>query len=1176
MIPLGPFELFGVMGKGGMGEVWQGRHREHRLPVAVKVLTVHTSESERFRDAFDSEARSVAALDHPGIIRVFDYGRVSEATAEASRGQLRPGDPYLVMEMADAGTVSRLRARLHWADVKQLLLRLLDALAHAHARGVVHRDLKPGNVLLSGSPTQVKLSDFGLAHPLGHVPDDREQDQIRGTPAYMSPEQVEGRWRDFGPWTDLYALGCFAWTMICGAPPFRSRDPVEVLEAQARQALPPFKPAIPVPSRVVSWVEQLLEKDPRHRYQRAADAAWSLSRLSDFCDMEPDATAHRGRRHGRSSLHLEPSPEALPLLGRSLLLRADNDTVRLDLARLVENRPPLPGDWRRTEPPRTTPALLGAGQGLFGLRRVRLVGRHNERDELWRTLRRVDRHRRPEMVLLSGPVGVGKSRLASWLSERAHELGVASTLRAWHGPDGGPAHGIGPMVARLLHTEELDRHGTFERIAGSLRHQGRADARETFALTELVMPTAHQDDEEVSRPIARIIEPALRFVLVGRLIAWLAETRSVVVWLDDLDWSTETLSFASWLLDWATEHKLRVLIAGTSAPERLAERSAERAALDELLDRGDVRRLEIRPLEHTDNVHMLADMLALDPALADRVAERSAGNPLFSAQLVGNWIERGALQLGPGGFMLRAGESAELPASLQALWLPRVERVLRRRHPQDGQVAELAAVLGQVIRPTPLRLAAATAGLTVSPGLLDALATASLLVPSLGDEGSPWAFVHGMVREALVGRARDRHRLAAHHQACADMMLAHPRWSQPDRLGRHLHAAGLLEPCLAPLLEAARAANSTSSFAEAEALIEEREAALEALALDPSDPRWGAGWNQRAWALRKRGELESAERLATRCERAGRKQRWGVELAQALVERAQLARLQGHPDRARGCLEEAVDLAWELQDTALVARVLTALGDAHAARGNLPGAEESYRAALAAMPTGSDPHTEQACWSGLGQLLYHAGRHDEARTSLDEAHARALDVDDRWAAAEVSHMLGQVARVLGELDEARRRFAESRSTRAQLGTRGAAFAEANLALCLADEGRHDEARAQLVEVLRSAEVQSYRTLAVYTHICLAGCVAALRDWAAWERHLDAGRRLLDSTLFVDADLARAAEDAGAVALAAGQTIRARDAWDIARLQWARLSRGRDVARVDALLKQVCFGGLEST
>src|SRR6185436_14688695 len=133
-IPLGPFRLERRVGRGGMAEVWTGVHAAQQVPVAVKVMTGERARNPQYRAAFRNEVQSVASLDHPGIVLVFDHGEVSREAEEASRGLLPAGSPCLAMELADVGTLAA-PAERSWPELRRILLALLDALAHAHARG---------------------------------------------------------------------------------------------------------------------------------------------------------------------------------------------------------------------------------------------------------------------------------------------------------------------------------------------------------------------------------------------------------------------------------------------------------------------------------------------------------------------------------------------------------------------------------------------------------------------------------------------------------------------------------------------------------------------------------------------------------------------------------------------------------------------------------------------------------------------------------------------------------------------------------------------------------------------------------------------------------------------------------------------------------------------------------
>ena len=272
-ISLGPFHLRELVGRGAAAEVWSAHHPGADLDVAVKILRV--DDDDTTGSAMRREVRAVARLDHPAIAEVLDYGSTSEEAELASDGALRAHSPWYAMELGEKGTLSRHIGTMQWAELQSALLLVLDGLAHAHARGVIHRDLKPANVVLGTRRSKLALVDFGIAQVLRGSDDD----WLSGTPAYMAPEQVEGQWRDQGPATDLYALGCLAWTMSCGVPPFVGPAPT-VLQGHLMRPLPPYDPAMAVPTGFEQWLRILLAKLTRERFDCASRAAGALRGLS--------------------------------------------------------------------------------------------------------------------------------------------------------------------------------------------------------------------------------------------------------------------------------------------------------------------------------------------------------------------------------------------------------------------------------------------------------------------------------------------------------------------------------------------------------------------------------------------------------------------------------------------------------------------------------------------------------------------------------------------------------------------------------------------------------------------------------------------------------------------------------------------------------------------------------
>jgi len=401
-VPLGPFLLHEPLGRGGVGAVWRASHPTG-AQAAVKV--VHQGSD----DVLEVELEATAALDHPHLARLLDSGLLS-AEAACMRPELVAGRRWVATEFVPGSDLLACCGRLAWPHVLELLLKLLDGLAHAHARGLLHLDVKPANIVLrEGRPDHPVLIDFGIARRIGEQAARRE-----GTPMYMAPEQFRGVSRELGPWTDLYALGCVAVHLVTGRPPFEGTVE-ELWQAHTAKPLPELVPVVAVPRDLEAWCQRMAAKSPAERFRSAAEAAASLSSLGVACPT--GSTGSTGARPSRRAR------QALTTLNLSDLLLTDEVPATSDG---MIARPPavFPRSWAVGAHPPTPLALVEAGLGVFGLRQLALVGRHAERDVLWAALQRAWEGE-SVVVTLEGAPGVGRRALARWLTQRAHELGVA-------------------------------------------------------------------------------------------------------------------------------------------------------------------------------------------------------------------------------------------------------------------------------------------------------------------------------------------------------------------------------------------------------------------------------------------------------------------------------------------------------------------------------------------------------------------------------------------------------------------------------------------------------------------------------------------------------------------------------------------------------------------------------
>jgi serine/threonine protein kinase len=272
---IGRYEILGQLGRGGMGVVYKARDTALQRDVALKVLAnagLTGAAAERFR----AEARAAARLHHPNIVQIYDIGE-------------HEGSPYLALEYVSGGTLAeKLRHQaLPPQDAAALLIQVARGVHAAHQAGILHRDLKPGNILLSADGTP-KLTDFGLAK-VNDASLDTPVGTIMGTAAYMSPEQAGGGAREIGPATDIYGLGAILYECLTGEPPFGRTSSVHMLLMGVLHEAP--RPPRGLRPEVPPDLERIclacLEKDPAHRYVSAAALA---EHLESFLADEPLAS----------------------------------------------------------------------------------------------------------------------------------------------------------------------------------------------------------------------------------------------------------------------------------------------------------------------------------------------------------------------------------------------------------------------------------------------------------------------------------------------------------------------------------------------------------------------------------------------------------------------------------------------------------------------------------------------------------------------------------------------------------------------------------------------------------------------------------------------------------------------------------------------------------------------
>lgn len=272
-ITLGERYLLGsLIARGGMAEVWTARDEVLARTVAVKLLHVHLASDPSFIARFRAEALAAARLTHPNIVAIYDTGTGGSGPDERH---------FIVMEHCPKGTLDELLRRdgpLDPERVAAIGTTICDALSYAHSHGVIHRDVKPANVLLSEHGT-LKVGDFGIAKAAFGAQDLTSTGAIIGSVAYISPEQAQGDEPDAR--SDLYALGVLLYELLCGRPPFKAESDVATALSHVRDRPEPIRSLrAGIPRRLEEVVERALEKDPDRRYSAAEEMRHELELVS--------------------------------------------------------------------------------------------------------------------------------------------------------------------------------------------------------------------------------------------------------------------------------------------------------------------------------------------------------------------------------------------------------------------------------------------------------------------------------------------------------------------------------------------------------------------------------------------------------------------------------------------------------------------------------------------------------------------------------------------------------------------------------------------------------------------------------------------------------------------------------------------------------------------------------
>ncbi|MFT5682991.1 MAG: serine/threonine protein kinase/tetratricopeptide (TPR) repeat protein [Myxococcota bacterium] len=1102
-----PFQLTAFLGRGGFGAVW-AVERAGAGQAAVKLL--HRV-SAKMRQRFVMEARAVARLLHPNIIRIFDFGELS-APLRAGDDVFEAGSSYLMTALGRANL--RTFHALSGEEVRRLLLEMLSALAHAHARGVIHRDIKPANILASTSagPPWL-LADFGTAHALDvEWEDDRRWAGV-GTPRYMAPEQIRRQLHRQGPWTDLFALGCMAQELALGRPIHEGFDLPQILSAQLT-ATPIVLAGIDPDYQ--AWLSRMTAESPLDRFHSAADAARALRQITVLpaqgAGSEPSTETWTG-----TLSDLDEAPMVFPV----------------SASRTHRPQPAAPMDVPLTwQEPIPTLAPIGLGVGVLHVRDIGVIGRKTEQQQMWRALRLAAHDRCPRVVLLRGPAGIGKSRLARWLAEQAHEQLGADVISV-------TATGSGNANTAIL-SAALRCSG----LVGAARDQQLQD--QLAQLPALPMATRGA----IRTCLTDGADPEDGSALLLALLEERSRARPSILVIDDAHYTT-----AFSLVEALVEGRGAIVVILAVQDEALA--AGPPLPLAVLSRREAVTMLRLSPLSIEAQQSLLRAKVGLEEHEALGLADRTAGNPRYAENLLQAWLAEGRLELGPAGSRIRdlGRETSALPA-FAAAWRDRIERVLAALPPHQRHHIERAAVLGVTVGLAEWTHACAPAPLpeTLRQHMVSALVWRE-------EDPERVRFVHAQFREALLDRARLGGRLAGHHRAAA-AAIEEAGQHAAYRIAHHLLGAGAVDEALKRMPEVTQ---SQPSWHHGEVLLEGIQYALESADTPEDDVRWGEVGFYRVRFLIIAHRRAEAQALLKRLEADAVLHGWSSLEPQLLLLRARVARRLNLPEEAISANERLRALYLRRGEPAKVADCEASIGRILLEEGRREEALKVLEQARARVGLNGDKLLES-----LTIAYTRLKRFDEAEEVMSRWEALTETAGNvarlGYVKLERAHMLkwrGDLSGALALFEEAERLLIEAGLTSFSL------FARLNQGIVLAHQGDVQRAHRLVTDIINSLPPQMHQSTRSVIYCIRLVTDAALQDWVQWHEDI---AYLVQLPEVPDADLAQILESAGHWATQHGRPGEAARVLAVAGEIWRANQYPEHASRVEATLQQLTRPG----
>lgn len=737
----GRYEITGELGRGGMGVVYRARDPLLQRDVAVKMIPPNLLGGEA-EDRIRREARLVARLDHPGIVPIHDLGRHDRFL-------------YLIMPLVPGETLRSLvrTGDLNLGDVLEVGAQAARALAYSHGRGIVHRDVKPSNVLVARDAGQlrVRLMDFGLARHHGSDSGLTRTGNLPGTLAYLSPEQVEegGADEPLDGRSDLYSLGTVLYECLAGEPPF-SGTVYSTLYRILNEAPQTLRARdIDVDPKLEAIVLRCLAKDRRERPASGDELA---AELDDYRRHLSDAARLRSTGLDRDRLRVLPV-RRLPLIGRDEELAALQERLQL--------------------------ALTGECQ----------------------------------LVVLGGEAGSGKTRMLQELEALARARQVQVLRGRFSDFESAfPFQGLCDLVQDYFRgggssSDNVGSSPDLSDLAPDLvsLFPELSEISELRQAVERSSPSLARDlFRETRLPAQRVADPVFVFELLARTLGRLSGGEPLLLALENLHAAEVALEAVQYLV--RRLGPTPTLIVGTYRQSELVRGHPLNDLLEGFADDPRFQHLELRSLDRDEVQGLVAALVEskkLRADLVERVFEATEGNPFFTQELVQSLLETQAIARDETGVYCLAEDvhlgTRALPATIQQAEERRIERL----EADQRQLLSVAAVLGKAFDFADLEaLASGLDGESGRPlceqmdALVDDLVGQGLLVEDRKSRGDRLSFVSGVLRDLLYQDLSRRRRRNLHRRHARRLEQLH---------------AGRLERVYPQLLDHFRAADEADA-----------------------------------------------------------------------------------------------------------------------------------------------------------------------------------------------------------------------------------------------------------------------------------------------------------------------------------------------------------------------------